>query len=84
MTAALTAPLAAAPSAFAGEGGAHATIVVRVFDPVRRDYHAWDRHEERAYRAYLAERHRRYVMYRHQRAAERRAYWRWRHDHDRR
>jgi hypothetical protein len=84
MTAALAAPLAAAPSAVAAEEGPAATITVRVFDPVRRDYHAWDRREERAYRAYLAERHRSYLAYRHQRLAQRRAYWRWRHEHDRR
>jgi len=83
MTAALAAPLAAAPNAYAGEG-ARATVVVRVFDPFHRDYHAWDRREERRYRAYLAERHRSYVEYRRQRIAERRAYWRWRHEHERR
>jgi hypothetical protein len=84
MTAALAAPLAAAPSAFAGEGGGGARVTIRVFDPFHRDYHAWDRREERTYRAYLAERHRSYVAYRRQRIAERRAYWRWRHEHERR
>ena len=56
----------------------------RVYDPYRRDYHSWNRDEERAYRAYLAERHRSYVAYQRQRAAERRAYWRWRHEREER
>lgn len=56
----------------------------RVYDPYRRDYHDWNRDEQRAYRAYLAERHRSYVAYQHQRLAERRAYWRWRHEREER
>lgn len=52
----------------------------RVYDPYRHDYHRWTRAEERSYRSYLAERHRAYMAYQRQRAAERRAYWRWRHD----
>jgi len=61
-----------------------ATVRVRVYDPYRRDRHYWDTREERAYRAYLAERHHRYVTYRHQTLAERRAYWRWRHEREER
>ncbi len=56
----------------------------RVYDPYRRDYHAWDVRERRAYREYLAERHRSYVAYERQRAAQRRAYWRWRHEREER
>ncbi len=52
----------------------------RIYDPYRRDYHNWNRDEQRAYRAYLAERHRTYIAYRRQQLAERRAYWRWRHE----
>ncbi len=60
----------------------HATTTAsrRVYDPYRRDYHVWTRAENRAYRSYLAERHRAYVAYQRQRLAERRAYWRWRHE----
>lgn len=56
----------------------------RVYDPYRRDYHEWSRAEERSYREYLAKRHRAYIAYQRQRAAERRAYWRWRHDREER
>ena len=83
LTAALALPLAVPPSAFAGNG-ATGTIVVRVYDPFRHDYHRWDNSEERAYREYLAARHRRYVAYQRQRAAERRAYWHWRHEREER
>ncbi len=75
----------AAPIAGAAEKH-HATTTAprRVYDPYRRDYHDWNRDEQRAYRAYLNERHRSYLAYRHQRLAERRAYWRWRHEREER
>ena len=64
-------------TASAGEGSASVTI--RFFDRSHHDYHHWDRAEDVRYRAYLAERHRRYVAF--QRASRERqiAYWRWRH-----
>ena len=42
-------------AALAGASGA---CVARVYDQPRQDYHRWNSREERAYRAYLAERHR--------------------------
>jgi hypothetical protein len=72
----LAAPIVAPANALAG---GRVSLTVRVYDPYRRDYHYWDRVEERRYRAYLAERHRAYVRYERQRLAERREYWRWRH-----
>ena len=64
-------------SASAGEGGA--AITIRFLDRSHHDYHRWDSAEDVRYRAYLAERHRRYVAF--QRASRQRqiAYWRWRH-----
>lgn len=58
---------------------AAAAVTIRVFDRDHHDYHRWDRGENARYRAFLAERHRRYVAY--QRASRQRqiAYWRWRH-----
>ena len=52
---------------------------VRVYDPYRHQYLYWNRQEQTAYREYLTERHQAYVSYQRQRAAEQRAYWRWRH-----
>src|SRR5579872_2803930 len=84
MTTTLAVPMIASTRAWAGEPRARATITLRIYDPYRRDYHAWDSGEERAYRAYLAERHRSYVTYQRQRLAQRRAYWRWRHEREER
>jgi len=63
--------------AVAGEGGA--AITIRFFDRSHHDYHYWNREEDARYRAYLAERHRRYIAF--ERASRERqiAYWRWRH-----
>ena len=77
MTAALAAPMVVPTAAFAG---GRVNVTLRIYDPFRHDYHVWDGREERAYRGYLAERHRSYVIYRNQRLSERRAYWRWRHE----
>src|SRR5260221_11410904 len=80
MTMTLGASIAVPTSALAGESRVTATITRRTYDPYRRDYHAWDQREERSYRAYLAERHRSYVIYQRQRLAQRRPYWPWRHE----
>jgi hypothetical protein len=40
----------------------------------------WDDREDRAYRQYLAEQHRRYLTYERQRRARQTEYWRWRHE----
>jgi hypothetical protein len=82
MTTTLGASIVVPTSALAGES--RVTITRRTYDPYRRDYHAWDQREERSYRAYLAERHRSYVIYQRQRLAQRRAYWRWRHEREER
>jgi len=57
---------------------------VRVYDPYSHHYLYWSRQEQSAYRQYLAERHQAYVSYQRQRAAQQRAYWRWRHAHEER
>jgi hypothetical protein len=84
MTTTLAAPFVAPTSALAGEPRADVSVRWRTYDPYRRDYHARDRREGRAYRSYLAERHRAYVSYQRQRLAQRRAYWRWRHEREER
>src|SRR5258708_23294351 len=65
-SAALAAPLASA-SAAAAEPRPDSHVIIRVYDPYRRDYHRWDDREERSYRGYLVERHRSYIVYRRQR-----------------
>jgi hypothetical protein len=55
----------------------------RYYDRERRDWHAWNENENRAYRHWLTEerRERRYREYRRLKAQEQLAYWRWRHTH---
>jgi hypothetical protein len=76
--------LAAPAGVLAAQHHATTTATRRIYDPYRRDYHRWTQSEERAYRAYLAEQHRTYLSYQRQRAAERRAYWHWRHEREER
>ena len=56
---------------------------VGIYDPGYRDYHRWDRNEDRAYRNYWRERHEheRYREYARLNAEQQRDYWNWRHGH---
>jgi hypothetical protein len=54
---------------------------VRYYDRDGRDYHNWDRNEDRQYRAYLVERHRAYVPFVKIRVRERQEYFHYRHEH---
>jgi hypothetical protein len=54
---------------------------VRVYDDYHADYHYWDGREDRAYRAWLAERHYEYREYARLNREEQREYWNWRHNH---
>jgi hypothetical protein len=53
----------------------------RYYDRDGRDYHEWNDHEDRAYRAYLGEQHRPYVEFGRVKAAHQREYFKWRHEH---
>jgi hypothetical protein len=53
----------------------------RYYDRDGRDYQTWDGREDREYRQYLVERHRRYVVFTKVRPSQRREYFRWRHEH---
>jgi len=53
----------------------------RYYDRDGRDYHTWNTHEDRAYRAYLTEQHRTYREFRRVKVVDQRAYFRWRHQH---
>ena len=57
-------------------------VELRFYDRSHRDHHRWDRDEDRRYRAYLAERHRRYLAFQRASRQRQREYWRWRHEHD--
>src|SRR5438477_5818988 len=53
----------------------------RYYDKDGRDYHAWNDHEDHAYRIYLGEQHRDYREFARVKAARQREYFRWRHEH---
>ena len=53
----------------------------RMYDRTHRDYHNWNGDEDRVYREYLRERHRRYLAFSRMNGRQQRAYWQWRHEH---
>jgi len=55
----------------------------RVYDPVNRQYHNWNQGEEQTYRQWLDERHEGYRNYEQLNKDQQRAYWNWRHKHER-
>ena len=50
-------------------------------DRDHNDDHHWDSHEDRAYRIWAKENHRKYKNFQKLREEDQRAYWGWRHDH---
>jgi type III secretory pathway component EscR len=54
----------------------------RYYDRNARDYHQWNDSEDRAYRQYLTEHHRKYRDFKRLSAKQQREYWEWRHHHD--
>ena len=53
----------------------------KYYDRERHDYHEWNKHEDRAYRHWLEERHARYRDFVRTDREQQREYWRWRHEH---
>jgi len=74
LAAALTTSIAIAPTALRADD--------RVYhDKQYNEDHHWDSHEDRAYRMWVKENHRKYVDFAKLREEDRQAYWAWRHDH---
>jgi hypothetical protein len=71
--AALIAPIAVAPTARAEDRVYH--------DKQHYDDHKWDSREDRAYRIWVKENHRKYETFSKLRDEDQQAYWAWRHDH---
>jgi hypothetical protein len=65
---------------FPAQALAKSAVVIRFYDRDHRDYHRWDRAEDVRYRAYLHERHERYLAFQRASRARQVAYWRWRHE----
>ena len=53
----------------------------RYQDVRHHDEHAWNDQEDRAYRVWLGERHRKYNDFDRLRGRDQQAYWDWRHNH---
>ena len=54
----------------------------RYYDADKKDYHAWNENENRAWRHYVSEeRHGKYHDWAKASKAEQRDYWKWRHEH---
>jgi hypothetical protein len=53
----------------------------RYQDARHHDEHAWNDHEDQAYRMWVQERHRKYNDFDRLNARDQQAYWDWRHGH---
>ena len=51
-------------------------------DKGHNDDHEWNSHEDKAYRIWAKENHRKYVNFQKLKEDDQENYWRWRHDHD--
>jgi hypothetical protein len=51
------------------------------YDRDHKDYHKFDDHEDKAWRMYLREHHRKYVDWHHVNEHDQQDYWNWRHNH---
>jgi len=50
-------------------------------DKDHNDDHHWDSHEDKAYRMWAKEQHRKYVDFHKLREEDQQSYWGWRHEH---
>ena len=73
--AALVGAMAMAPTALRAED--HRTY----HDKQHNDDHQWSNHEDKAYRAYAKENHRKYRNFSKLNENDQQAYWGWRHEH---
>lgn len=51
-------------------------------DAQHNDEHQWTSHEDKAYRIWVKENHRKYQNFEKLKEDDRQSYWGWRHDHD--
>lgn len=80
LTAALIGPLAVAPATLWADHD-HDDHDRVYHDRDHNDDHHWDAREDRAYRIWVRENHRRYENFERMRAEDQAAYWAWRHEH---
>jgi hypothetical protein len=75
--AALITPIAMAPTALRAEDQKARTY----HDKQHNDDHEWNGHEDKAYRMYAKENHRKYSNFEKLNENDQQAYWGWRHEH---
>ena len=73
--AALILPVALAPTAVLAQ------TPRSYHDKEHNDDHQWNSHEDRAYKMYAKENHRKYSNFSKLKENDQQAYWGWRHDH---
>ena len=57
-------------------------VELKFYDRSHKDYHHWNNDEDRYYREYLNEHHRKYHAFSHNSKSQQQAYWSWRHEHE--
>lgn len=78
LCAALTVPIAiSSVPLFAADPAASR----KYHDNQHNDDHEWNSHEDKAYRMYAKENHRKYRQFSSLKDNDQQAYWGWRHDH---
>jgi hypothetical protein len=78
LTAALMAPIAMAPTALRAQDQ-RATRTYH--DKQHNDDHAWNGQEDKAYRIYAKQNHRKYSEFSKLKEEDQQNYWNWRHEH---
>jgi hypothetical protein len=78
LSAALMAPMAMAPTALIAEDRNAARSY---HDKQHNDNHAWNGQEDRAYRIYAKQHHRKYTAFSKLKDEDQQNYWNWRHEH---
>ena len=74
LSVALLAPVAVVPTLQAADQKVYR-------DDKRKEEHHWNDHEDKAYRIWAKENHRKYKDFAKLKESERQQYWDWRHDH---
>ncbi len=78
LSTALMAPIAMAPTALRAEGQKAARSY---HDKQHNDDHAWNGQEDKAYRIYAKQNHRKYSDFSKLKEEDQQGYWNWRHEH---
>ena len=79
LSAALIVPVAITPVALRAED--HKVEVRTYHDKDHKDDHQWNSHEDKAYRIYVKQNHRKYGNFAQLNENDQQAYWGWRHEH---